>query len=443
MANFLLHLAHSSLGISFLATILCEQAILGAFAYVIITLLTIHYITQVFRSLGNKHHHLLMVMEDHVLLAAMKLSHGEDLRTTISCLHEGTKALEDVLTCSLEAFNWFDLSIPTDLLNCQLSQSLPVAEINYLLLLPNEIKNLVGLANAGGLASPPCTPKGFFSSASTIPQSPCINPQILEFGQLRINEDIPIVEDNRPQAETQMQTEQDREPRKHEEQMVQLDNSDGHNEDSRRPVGKEDSDGRNGGSRGKNREDKDAMGVKEAQEDKMEEDHEERGKKRSRKMNSKRRRRRTGRSRSKIRRRKMLQHQIQRSQIQRSQIQRRDKENSWMRRSQMQWRKMWWRKMWWRKMWWRKMWWRKMWWRKMWQRKMWWRKMQWRKMQWRKIWQKKIERKKTWSRLKSPQNLIYTGALICGCKVPTLPHFMSLQPELKSNLVAMQAGQNH
>ena len=57
-----------------------------------------------------------------------------------------------------------------------------------------------------------------------------------------------MVEDSRTQAETQMQTEQDGEPRKH-------------------------SDGRNGESRGENREDKDAMGVKEVQEDKMKEDH--------------------------------------------------------------------------------------------------------------------------------------------------------------------------
>jgi hypothetical protein len=54
-------------------------------------------------------------MEDHVLSAAMKLSHGEDLMTTITGLHEGIKALEDALTHNLEAFNWFNLSIPTDL----------------------------------------------------------------------------------------------------------------------------------------------------------------------------------------------------------------------------------------------------------------------------------------------------------------------------------------
>jgi hypothetical protein len=46
-----------------------------------------------------------MVMEDHVLSAAIKLSHGEDLITTITGLHKGIKALEDVLTRDLEAFN--------------------------------------------------------------------------------------------------------------------------------------------------------------------------------------------------------------------------------------------------------------------------------------------------------------------------------------------------
>jgi hypothetical protein len=116
-----------------------------------------------------------MVMEDHVLSAAMKLSHGEDLITTITCLHEGIKALEDALTHDLEAFNWFNLSIPTDLLICQPSQSLPTAEINYSLLFPSQFKTLVGLENTAGLASPPYTPKGF-PSASTILQSPSINP---------------------------------------------------------------------------------------------------------------------------------------------------------------------------------------------------------------------------------------------------------------------------
>jgi hypothetical protein len=44
-------------------------------------------------------------MEDHVLSAAMKLSHGEDLITTITGLHEKIKASEDALTRNLEAFN--------------------------------------------------------------------------------------------------------------------------------------------------------------------------------------------------------------------------------------------------------------------------------------------------------------------------------------------------
>ena len=52
-----------------------------------------------------------------------------------------------------------------------------------------------------------------------------------------------------------------------------LDNSDGG-----RQVCEEDSDGRNGESRGNNGEDKDAaMRVKEVQEDKMEEDYKEKG----------------------------------------------------------------------------------------------------------------------------------------------------------------------
>ena len=149
-----------------------------------------------------------------------------------------------------EAFNWFHLSIPTDLLNCQPLQSLPAAEINYSSLLPNEFQNPVGLENLAGLASPPCTPKGF-PSASAILQSPRINPQLRDLGQLRLNEDV----------------------HEHEEQTVLLDNSDG-----RRQVCEEDSDGRNGESRGKDGEDKGAaMGVKEVQEDKMEEDYEEKG----------------------------------------------------------------------------------------------------------------------------------------------------------------------
>jgi hypothetical protein len=56
-----------------------------------------------------------MMMEDHILLAAMKLSHGEDLITIITGLHKGIKASEDALTCDLEAFNWFNLSIPFNL----------------------------------------------------------------------------------------------------------------------------------------------------------------------------------------------------------------------------------------------------------------------------------------------------------------------------------------
>ena len=68
------------------------------------------------------------------------------------------------------------------------------------------------------------------------------------------------------------------------------------NSDGRRQVCKEDSDCRNGESRGQNREDKGAaMGVKEVEEDKMEEDYKEKGQEekqedeqQERKMSSKR-----------------------------------------------------------------------------------------------------------------------------------------------------------
>jgi hypothetical protein len=200
-----------------------------------------------------------MVIKDHVLLAAIKLSYGEDLITTMTGLHEEIKASEDALTHNLEAFNWFNLSIPTDLLICQLSQSLPAAEIDHSSLLPNQFKTPVGLENAAGLASSPYTPKGF-PSASTILQSPSINPQLLEFGQLRLNKDVSMVEDNCVQTETQMQTEQDGEPKKHEEQTTQLDSSDAGNEDSGRHVCEENSDGRNSESRGEKGEDKHAIG---------------------------------------------------------------------------------------------------------------------------------------------------------------------------------------
>ena len=187
-------------------------------------------------------------MEDHILSAAMKLSHGEDLKTTICCLHDGIKASEDALTRDLEAFNWFDLSIPTDLLNCQPSQSLPAAEINYSSLLPSEFQNPAGPQNAAGIASPPYTPEGF-PSTSAIHPPPCINPQLLEFGQLRLNEDAPIVGDG----------------------------PHGGNGNSARQACEVESDGRNGEMGGKNGEDGDAAGVKESQEDNMEEHCEEKG----------------------------------------------------------------------------------------------------------------------------------------------------------------------
>jgi hypothetical protein len=130
-------------------------------------------------------------MENHILSAALKLSYGKDLATTISHLHDGIKAAEDALTRDLQACNWFDLSIPTDLLHCQPSQSLPEAEINYSsLLLQNALNNIFNNnRNTGGLASPPDSPSTF-PSASVIPGSPCINPKLLSLTHLSLNEDI-------------------------------------------------------------------------------------------------------------------------------------------------------------------------------------------------------------------------------------------------------------
>lgn len=130
-------------------------------------------------------------MENHILSAALKLSYGKDLATTISHLHDGIKAAEDVLTRDLQACNWFNLSIPTDLLHCQPSQSLPEAEINYSSLLPqNALSNIFdNNCNTGGLASPPDSPSTF-PSASAIPGSPCINPQLLSLTHLSLNEGI-------------------------------------------------------------------------------------------------------------------------------------------------------------------------------------------------------------------------------------------------------------
>jgi hypothetical protein len=158
-------------------------------------------------------------MEDHILSAAMKLSYGEDLQKTLSCLHDDIKASEDTLTHDLEACNWFNLSIPTMLLNCQPFQSLPAAEIDYSSVLQKAFDNLVGDKTLGGLASPPYSPNSF-PSAPTMPGSPCINPQLLKLQRITLNEDMDMQGEN---------------------------------------------------------EDEDAIGVKQAQEDEVEEDQEEEG----------------------------------------------------------------------------------------------------------------------------------------------------------------------
>lgn len=62
----------------------------------------------------------------------------------MSCLYAQIKSSEDALTHDLEACNWFDLSIPTHLLNCQPSQSLPAAEINYSSVLQNAFQRAAG-----------------------------------------------------------------------------------------------------------------------------------------------------------------------------------------------------------------------------------------------------------------------------------------------------------
>jgi hypothetical protein len=69
-----------------------------------------------------------MAMEDHILSAAMRLSHGEDLDATMSQLHIDITACEDALARDLEAAHWFDLGIPTDRLTSHCSQPLPPAE---------------------------------------------------------------------------------------------------------------------------------------------------------------------------------------------------------------------------------------------------------------------------------------------------------------------------
>jgi hypothetical protein len=202
----------------------CYMQLLFAFSLTII---------QVFRSLGNKRPESLMAMEDHILSAAMKLSHGEDLVTTMSCLHDGIKASEDALSHDVQACNWFCLTKPTDCLNVQPSPSSHTEEFDHSSLSQNPFKNLVGDKNTVGLASPPCSPKGL-PSAPRFPIADCIDPQLLHLGGLSLDEDL-MAED--------------------------MDPSDGSGDDSG----------------GENKEDGDVMRVEDAQEDQVEEDHTEEG----------------------------------------------------------------------------------------------------------------------------------------------------------------------
>lgn len=77
-------------------------------------------------------------------MAAMKVSNGQDLDEVLDCLHAKIKASEDALVHDLEALNWFDLSIPTHLLKCQPSTSLPLPEVSYSSVLQNVIGDPAG-----------------------------------------------------------------------------------------------------------------------------------------------------------------------------------------------------------------------------------------------------------------------------------------------------------
>lgn len=85
-----------------------------------------------------------MVMENHVLSAAMSLACGGNINSTLNNLHSAIKGSEDALTSDLEASNWFHLSTPTDLLKSAPSQSLPSAEINYASVLQIALERVSG-----------------------------------------------------------------------------------------------------------------------------------------------------------------------------------------------------------------------------------------------------------------------------------------------------------
>lgn len=85
-----------------------------------------------------------MQIEDEILMAALKVSNGQNPEEALDCLHGKIKASEDALVHDLEALNWFDLSIPTDLLKCQCSKSLPSHEVNNSLVSQNVFERPVG-----------------------------------------------------------------------------------------------------------------------------------------------------------------------------------------------------------------------------------------------------------------------------------------------------------
>ena len=218
-------------------------------------------IIQVFRSLGNQRPRSLIVIEDCILSAAMKLSHGEHFGTTMSSLYEALKASQDALTGDPESSKWFDLSIPTNLLNH------PPPESARASLLPNALSHLVADKNRGGLVTPPFSPQGF-PSTSALLRSPCMNPQQLGLHHLSLDEDVPMAKETDLQTETQRQPEQDGDSEANKEWRAESDNSDGGDGDGGREVHEEDSH-RDGGRRGKE-EDEDSMAVEEPQEDEVE-----------------------------------------------------------------------------------------------------------------------------------------------------------------------------
>jgi hypothetical protein len=146
--------------------------------YVYVQLLFAFLLTniQVFRALGNKRPKSLTAVEDDILSAAVKISHGEDLGTTISCLRNGLGASLHALEGDAKACDWFSLTKPTDCLSL-----FPQREEFDRLSLSDE--------NPVRLASRPCSPKGFPSGLG-IPY--CINPQLLLLDGLSINADAPM-----------------------------------------------------------------------------------------------------------------------------------------------------------------------------------------------------------------------------------------------------------